>query len=328
MACFRLAFLSSLILLFAPVFPAVSQDTSATSVVPAGSKARSTPRIIGGNDVGPGQGPWAASLQYQHIEGDEDSWRPFCAGSFVHPRTVTDEAGDTRVVQWEPNRTRPIWLMTAAHCIQNDDGTRLDIDRIRVVGGSRNLASRAAEVQTIEEALTHAAYDPDTYENDIAILHLSAPAKDFEATERATIRLPALSDTQWINQDYLAVIAQGWGTTETGSDSLLLKEVILPLVSRQLCSEKFAVHGEIITPGMLCAGFVSGFFDSCQGDSGGPLIYQHRGNLSFGETSDAVLLGIISWGKGCGNTDLFGVYTRVSVYVDWAEEQVIGYLQQ
>lgn len=303
-----------------------AQSPSDEYLVPQGSKARSVPRINGGVVVAPGQGPWVASLQYQHIDGDGDSWRHFCAGSFVHPRLETDGAGATHVLQWEANRTLPRWLITAAHCIKNDDGTELDISRISVVGGSTDYASIDVERQDVEAALIHEGYDPDSFENDIALLRLSSPTNDnFERTMRSTIRLPSVRDTDWINEDYLAVIAQGWGRTEKGTASSSLREVVLPLVSRQLCAEKFAIHGEIISNGMLCAGFVSGFYDSCQGDSGGPLIYQHRGNLGFGRSNDAVLLGIISWGKGCGNTDLFGTYTRMSSYVSWAENQVIAF---
>lgn len=303
---------------------AQAQSQSEEPPIPQGSKARSEPRILGGINVGPGQGPWAASMQYQHIDGNNDTWRHFCAGSFVHPRLETDEAGSTSVRAWDANRTSPRWLITAAHCIRNDDGTELDIGRIHVVGGSTNRGS-IVERQSVEAALIHEEYNSDTIENDIALLRLAAPTTDFDRTQRSTIRLPSVGDTEWINEDYLAVIAQGWGTNETGSDSLLLKEVVLPLVSRQLCAEKFAIHGETISNGMMCAGFVSGFYDSCQGDSGGPLIYQHRGNLGFGRSNDAVLLGVISWGKGCGNADLFGVYTRMSAYVDWAEGQVIAF---
>ncbi len=276
----------------------------------------------------PGQGPWAASLEYQHIPNDDNSWRFFCAGSFVHPRTRTNAQGEREVVKWDSTRTRPVWLVTAAHCIQNDDGTMLDVTRINVVGGNPNRTHAGVERQSVVSAVPHAQYNPETYEHDIAILELSPSQNDhFDVTERVSIRLPTLSDTSWINQDYLALVAQGWGITETGSDSLLLRQVVLPLVSPDLCSEKFSVHGSEITPGMLCAGFVSGFFDSCQGDSGGPLIYQHRGPIGFAETSDAVLVGVISWGKGCGSNDLFGVYTRVSVYVDWLEEQVLALMK-
>ncbi|XP_075232227.1 trypsin-3-like [Lycorma delicatula] len=57
---------------------------------------------------------------------------------------------------------------------------------------------------------------------------------------------------------------------------------------------------------MFCASDVNG--DACQGDSGGPV------------TCDGVLVGITSWGTGCGMNDFPGVYTNVSYYRDWIDE--------
>lgn len=46
-----------------------------------------------------------------------------------------------------------------------------------------------------------------------------------------------------------------------------------------------------------------------QGDSGGPLV------CKLNEIWH--LVGITSWGEGCGHREQPGVYTKVAEYVDW-----------
>lgn len=59
----------------------------------------------------------------------------------------------------------------------------------------------------------------------------------------------------------------------------------------------------------ICAGnFISGGEDSCSGDSGGPLV------------QNKTLVGIVSWGIGCGMPKYPGVYAEVSHYINWMSQ--------
>jgi|688.fasta_scaffold548231_1 secreted trypsin-like serine protease len=53
---------------------------------------------------------------------------------------------------------------------------------------------------------------------------------------------------------------------------------------------------------------LQGGVDTCQGDSGGPAILLERGGARGGDRG--VLVGLTSWGYGCGRRDKPGVYTR------------------
>jgi len=65
----------------------------------------------------------------------------------------------------------------------------------------------------------------------------------------------------------------------------------------------------------LCR-YEQGGVGTCHGDSGGPLVCQEN------ETAPFVLQGITSFGIGCADPGFPGVYTRVSKYVNWIEDQI------
>ena len=91
-----------------------------------------------------------------------------------------------------------------------------------------------------------------------------------------------------------------------GASKLL--EVRLPSVSRNAC---VAAYGQSsVLDSQICAGYHAGKQDSCQGDSGGPLV-------AFDASGCPFQIGIVSWGEGCARAKSYGVYTRVSSYIDW-----------
>ena len=75
-------------------------------------------------------------------------------------------------------------------------------------------------------------------------------------------------------------------------------------------------HSEVITDGMLCAGYEDGLTDSCQGDSGGPLMVYNPDRDTYTQ------VGIVSWGIGCALPRQPGVYTKLSKYVNWVHSHV------
>ena len=85
---------------------------------------------------------------------------------------------------------------------------------------------------------------------------------------------------------------------------------------------------------MVCAGYVdTGGPDACQGDSGGGLI--HYTPMSLGDNDETTtmaprLVGIVSWGVGCGRRSYPGVYILSVYYRDWIMKRIcpLGYDDQ
>lgn len=88
-----------------------------------------------------------------------------------------------------------------------------------------------------------------------------------------------------------------------------LQEVNLKIYSDEECNSR---HNGATTTSHICGGVDEGGKGQCSGDSGGPLLYQ-----------GSIQLGIVSWSiKPCTVAPYPGVYTKVSHYIGWINEQI------
>ncbi|KAM4885741.1 LOW QUALITY PROTEIN: transmembrane protease serine 4 [Sylvia borin] len=190
----------------------------------------------------------------------------------------------------------PGWVLTAAHCFKNNP----IIQSWRVKAGS-DLLSGAATI-AVEKVFLAEVTPASPKDNDIALVKLRSPVHDSDSTK--PICLPYF-DEELVPGTPLWVI--GWGYTEEhGKLSERLQQAEVELIDKRSCNLA-AYHGDV-TDRMLCAGLPQGGVDTCQGDSGGPLLY------SGGHWQ---VVGIVSWGQGCGTPSTPGVYTSVRAYLDW-----------
>ncbi|XP_039351989.1 transmembrane protease serine 4 isoform X3 [Mauremys reevesii] len=93
----------------------------------------------------------------------------------------------------------------------------------------------------------------------------------------------------------------------SGTLSKSLQQAQIRLIDSNACNALDAYQGHV-SEKMLCAGLMEGGVDTCQGDSGGPLMY-NPGHWQ--------VVGIVSWGHGCGGRSTPGVYTKVQAYLNW-----------
>ncbi len=181
------------------------------------------------------------------------------------------------------------------------------VDPALCLTGEHNTQVNEGTEQFIQvaEIIMHENYVTRTADNDIALLHLASPI--VYNMYAVPVCLPTRTLAERDLWDISLHTVSGWGRrSENGPTSTLLRRLKVPRIPTQQCVEE---SGVVLTKNMFCAGYIEGRQDSCKGDSGGPLVTQYK-KTSF-------LLGIVSWGKGCARPGNYGIYTRVSNYLEW-----------
>ena len=117
----------------------------------------------------------------------------------------------------------------------------------------------------------------------------------------------------------------GWGKTKaTGRDNgpraidntvnkgSAVLQVLTPIyvMDKARCAALPDYVGKL-SPGSVCVGGREAGKDSCGGDSGGP--------LTRAQGREKVLVGLVSWGVGCGLKGVPGIYTETGQYLAWIE---------
>ncbi len=203
------------------------------------------------------------------------------------------------------------WVVTAAHCLFDASGNPIAPEFTTALMGEHNVRRLEGSEQSIAVTgiFIHDGYNPWTSDHDIALLRLATPVV---ASDMVTTIPLVTKETMALAAVQQQATVTGWGvTSEGGTSPKVLMEATVPITDNAVCNASYGG----ITENMLCAGFEDGGVDACQGDSGGPLVVAD-------ELGNWHLAGIVSFGNGCAQARYYGVYTRVSQYVDWVNETV------
>ncbi len=199
----------------------------------------------------------------------------------------------------------PQWVLTAAHCVVDRSRNARSSIIYSVAVGAHRLSKVSQKIK-VSKVIIHPEYDDHTMVNDVALLKLEKPVSN--------VQLLTLNNRSSLPEIGTNATVMGWGALwEDGDYPDVLRQVNLPIVSNTTANKAQSYGGDI-TQEMLAAGFSKGGKDSCQGDSGGPLVIKENGKW--------LQVGVVSWGHGCARVNKYGIYARVSKYVNWIEDRI------
>lgn len=241
-----------------------------------------------GLNTSPGDWPWHAAIYKLQSKTNRNY---ICGGTLIDRKTV----------------------ITAAHCVL-DLNLVIIPDRIIVELGRYDLSMTTPGTQEFKvyEVKQHELYNPETIENDIAILVL---ANYVQVTAYVNFICLPEPNMDLVNQVGKTV---GWGRDQNNELQTELKEASVPVVDNIMClSSNRDFFGQFLTKTNFCAGYRNNT-NVCRGDSGGGLVFQRDNHWILG--------GITSLGVSSKSTELqcditqYAIFTDVTKFVKWIKQ--------
>ncbi|CAB3240699.1 unnamed protein product [Arctia plantaginis] len=255
---------------------------------------RSSPRTTGTGQASDGKNPWQGVLLTQT--------------DYVSGTVLIDEFN----------------VLTVAHKVLQyvTPGTPVNL-KVRM--GDWNATQRDSSLYqeySVSKVFSHPNFFPKTLQNDIAVLRLSS-AVPFtpSAGAVATINracLPPTASTIYTGQRCVVAGVGHQVFGPKGTIQTTIKMVDVPIVDPARCQKllratRLGSYFTLDTSSFICAGGETSK-DVCTGDGGSGLVCQ--------VDEKWILVGLVSWGIGCGSPNVPGVYVNVASYLPWINQQI------
>ncbi|GKY90669.1 hypothetical protein MPSEU_000040300 [Mayamaea pseudoterrestris] len=244
-------------------------------------------KIFGGVDAQPLEAPYFVMMLYWNNVTLKYEFDG-CGGSLVSDRHV----------------------LTAGHCGKNRD-PKLHLAYVQAHAPFAGNPGVPSHISKIVSYTIHPDFDDVTNANDLSIVTLDKPVN---VSSFKMIRLAGPYLNLW-ESEMVQVYGFGWTNDVTRTLDPTLQTVQLPYIPYEKCQ---AYYGSHVQPDMICAGYKEGGHDACNGDSGGPMIVR-KGDQIF-------QVGVVSWGKGCGQPNQPGVYISVQFHFNWIQKTICSSL--
>ncbi|KAJ3618905.1 hypothetical protein MTP99_005705 [Tenebrio molitor] len=216
-------------------------------------------------------------------------------------------------------------ILTAAHCITDEDGNLFPKEFYVVAVGKRfRKYSDSRDSAHTQTSQVHRMFVPDEYEGDtqnyLADIAILVAVKTF--TLSARIQPVCVDWTRNYEREILNSkggrkgFVAGWGNTvETGQVSDVLRQLSVPSVPQQTCKKELPVdYKEYLTHDKLCAGYLNNGSSVCNGDSGGGLVFKYSNR--FFVAGVVSLAPVAKTTEGGCDSQQYGLYTVVYKYSD------------
>ncbi|XP_070506196.1 mucin-5AC-like [Chironomus tepperi] len=199
-------------------------------------------------------------------------------------------------------------VLTAAHIIANSSKP------ITVKIGYWDLTASQEPLDrvtlTSAAIMMHPNFTAASLRNNIAIIRLNSAVALGQLPTIGSICLPSAPISG------IRCMLSGWGGQGASAPTNILKHVDLPLLDSPTCQRMLRTTRlnktfTLDTNSFICAGGEKGK-DACAGDGGSP--------LSCYIVDRYYLVGVVSWGIGCGQQGIPGVYTNVINYIPWIQK--------